>query len=130
MNTRQPHIPLAKMQLFHSYDLDQTRALVAEKFCAHRLERVRTDDCFEALHNHIAGRSISLNYLRYGAEVVIEPGELTSFYLLQIPIAGSAEVACGYNMVEADQTRASLLNPQHHTRMRWRAGWVVPQGVV
>ncbi len=111
--------PLAKRQLFHSYDLDEARMIVSEKFCAHRLERTRSDDQFDALHNHAAGRAISLNYLRYGADVVIEPGELTSFYLLQIPIRGAAEIMCGDDHLISHAGCASLLNPQRHTRMRW-----------
>ena len=111
--------PLASRQLFQSFDLDEARAIVAKKFCEHRLERDRSSDRFDALHNHVAGREVSLNYLRYGADVTIEPGELTSFYLLQIPIRGVAEIVCGGDHVISDASRASLLNPQRHTSMRW-----------
>ena len=31
-----------------------------------------------------------MNYIRYGTDVEIEPGELGSFYLIQIPVKGHA----------------------------------------
>lgn len=122
MDVHQRATPLAKRQLFRSHDLDEARAIVAAKFCAHRLERNTRDDRFDALQNHVAGRAVSLNYLRYGADVTIAPGELSSFYLLQIPISGTAEIANGGAPFLASPSCASMLNPQRPTRMRWAAG--------
>ncbi len=107
-------------RLCQTGDLGAARAIVASKFCAHRLEQAGGG--FDACHNRAAGHGLSLNYLRYGAEVQIEPGELTSFYLIQIPLAGTAEIHCGRDHASVGPGRGSVLNPTRHARMLWRAG--------
>jgi AraC-like DNA-binding protein len=114
--------PLDTYRLFESTDLDEAREMVARTFCDHRLSQVRSGDRFDARHNHVAGNCFSLNYIRYGADVEIEPGELGSFYLIQIPIRGAATIRHGRREVLATPERASVLNPDRHTTMRWHAG--------
>ena len=92
MDDRNPSEPLSKRRLFQTYELDEARAIVAEKFCDHRLNIETHAAQFEACHHRAEGNAASLNYIRYGANVRIEPGELGSFYLIQIPLAGVAEI--------------------------------------
>lgn len=113
--------PLAPHPLFRSGDLDQTRALVASKFCDHRLDQTRRDQQLDAVHNHARGAAVSVNYLRYGAEVEIEPGELTHFYLVQVPLRGRARVTNGRQQVDSGPGLATILNPHRHTKMLWEA---------
>lgn len=114
--------PLAAHRLFHTRDVDAAREGVARRFCAHRLTPRGQRDGFETCHNRAAGRAVSLNVLRYGAEVEIDPGELESFYLVQIPIGGRARVRHGHRDVEAGPDLATILNPTLPTRMSWHAG--------
>jgi len=114
--------PLDRFRLFASTELDEAREIVARTFCDHRLRQVRAGERLDARHNHAPGQIVSLNYIRYGADVEIEPGELGSFYLIQIPISGTATIRNGRTEVLAGPTRASILNPDRHTAMRWHAG--------
>ena len=114
--------PLAGRQLFQSRDLDEARAIVAEKFCDHRLDRVSRRDDFDACYHRAEGRTASLNFIRYGADVEIEPGELGTFYLIQIPISGGADIDNGTGEIGTAPGLGSVLNPHRHTRMRWREG--------
>lgn len=111
--------PLAAHRLFLSRDLDEARDVVSRTFCPHRLTLARTDERLDTVHNHVAGRDMSLNYLRYGAGVIIEPGELGRFYLVQVPIRGSASVQNGRREVAAGGATATILNPTLATRMAW-----------
>lgn len=114
--------PLAKHQLFTSNDLDEARSIVAAKFCDHRLDRKSRHDTFDAVHHRAEGLRTSLNFIRYGADVEIEPGELGSFYLIQIPIKGTAKVKNGLQDIQTGKGVASVLNPHMHTHMRWHEG--------
>lgn len=114
--------PLARNRLFQTRDLDEARAIVAAKFCDHRLDIASQADRFDARHHRAEGRAASLNYIRYGADVRIDPGELGSFYLIQIPLAGRAEIDNGGGRIASGPGRGSVLNPHRHTRMRWHAG--------
>ncbi|MCK7613557.1 AraC family transcriptional regulator [Roseibium sediminicola] len=114
--------PLDRFRCFETRDVDEARQIVAAHFCSHRLDRGSIQDCFDACQNRVAGQHLSLNYIRYGADVTIEPGELTDFYLIQIPIRGAADVSNGCRSVASTPRRASILNPDRHTKMRWHAG--------
>jgi AraC-like DNA-binding protein len=79
-------------------------------------------DRFDACQHRVAGEHVSLNYLRYGGDVTIEPGELTDFYLIQIPLTGTAVVSNGCRTVFSSPDTASILNPDRYTTMRWHGG--------
>lgn len=117
-----PPALLSGHQLFASSDLDEARAIVAGKFCDHQLDIQADKARFHASHHRVEGRKVSLNVISYGADVRIEPGALGSFYLVQIPIEGGAEIENGAGLIESDTRRGSILNPHRETRMRWRAG--------
>lgn len=114
--------PLADHCLFETTDIDLARAKVGEKFCSHRLDSRYDGRDFNAAQNRVAGDMLSLNYIRYGSEVSIAPGELQDFYLIQIPIAGGAKIRNGRTCFTADEQAASVLNPDLDTEMTWYAG--------
>eukprot|EP00903_Cladosiphon_okamuranus_P001972 g1970.t1 len=114
--------PLDRFRSFETTDVDEARYTVGRHFCSHRLDRASSDGRFDACQNRVPGQHVSLNYIRYGADVTIEPGELTDFFLVQMPLRGSAEIANGRQSVLSTPQLASLLNPDRHTKMRWHAG--------
>lgn len=114
------NMPLSKHRLFHTQDVDEARARVAEVYCDHKLHVAKAKRV-DACHNHVALGSVSLNYMQYGADVHIEPGYLDSFYLLQLPLQGSAVVSCDNHCVKANPHLASVVNPSDYTKMQWSA---------
>ncbi|MEL6205533.1 MAG: AraC family transcriptional regulator [Pseudomonadota bacterium] len=114
--------PLAAQRLFRTTELDEARAIVAGKFCDHRLNIVAAPDHFDACHHRAEGQVASLNYIRYGADVEIEPGELESFYLIQIPLSGHAAIDNGGGVLDTGKGLGSVLNPHRDTKMRWHDG--------
>lgn len=114
--------PLSAHPLFQTRDIDRARQNVARKFCSHQLTPGRQHRRFKARHNHVAGQNLSLNFLSYGCDVRINPGELERFYLIQVPLSGTAEVQNGRTKVAAQSARATVLNPTRETRMTWHAG--------
>ena len=111
--------PLSRHVLFQSDDLDCARERVAQKFCNHRLDIIGDRRPFRAAHHHVRGDMISLNYISYGADVLIDPGELGHFYLIQVPLAGTATIRNGRKEFVSHGGAASVLNPHWATRMRW-----------
>lgn len=100
-------------------DLDEARAAVADRYCDHQLDVLATD-LLEVRHNHARSTHLSLNLLSYGADVAIDPGELTDFYLLQIPLCGHARIWHRGEEVDATPEFGTLLNPDRPTQMIWR----------
>lgn len=114
--------PLDRFRSFETKDVDEARQIVGRHFCSHRLDRASASGRFDACQNRLAGQHLSLNYIRYGADVSIEPGELTDFYLIQVPLRGSADISNGRQSLVSTPKLASVLNPDRHTTMRWHAG--------
>lgn len=103
---------------------EEARQEIGRIFCPHFLSpRNARGAGFHAVHRSARQRGYSLNFVSYGAEVDIDPGELTRFFLLQVPLSGSAEVTCGTDTAQAAPGKvASLLSPTLPTRMRWSDG--------
>ncbi len=119
--SRPPHAPepLAAFPLFRSQDADEARQQVARVFCPHDLRQLSARRPFASRHNLVQLGETSLNFLTYGTEVDILPGCLDSFYLVQIPLAGSASISCGAQRMLSTPATAAILNPHEPTRMRW-----------
>lgn len=118
----QAALPLARYTVFATEDLDEARDRVARIFCPHLLALEGRGARLTARHHHAPLGAVSLNYVDYGGPVTIEPGALGRFFLIQIPLAGRAEIACGREIVTADPGLASIPDPREHLAMRWQAG--------
>lgn len=116
--------PLARHRLVDTRSPDEAREAIGRIFCPHFLiPRDRRPDGFHAQHNCAPQAGYSVNFVAYGAEVEIDPGELSQFFLLQWPLRGGAWVKCGTKSVEAAAfSTASMLSPTLPTRMIWREG--------
>jgi AraC-like DNA-binding protein len=116
--------PLARFPLVDTRLPDAARDAIGRIFCPHFLiPTAKRPDHFHARHHSVAQAGYSMNFVAYGAEVEIDPGELGGFFLIQVPIRGAAQVRCGTHIAEADAgRRASILSPTLPTRMVWHDG--------
>ena len=114
-------IDLPERQLFASRDLLQTRSLVGAVMKPHNLHVHGSKQQVNARMHHMAFGGVSLNRLKYGAEVEIEPGPLDDFYLIQMPLTGHALITSGNQHIGSDTDIASVLSPSDSTVMRWSA---------
>ncbi|GBL59054.1 araC family transcriptional regulator [Pseudomonas citronellolis] len=105
--------------LLHSQDLDETRRLVASVFCEHRLELRQAATRLDYRHQHLRTEQLSFSSMRYGAEVHIRPGELGSFYLVQLPFAGHDRQRIGRRELLSDSLHGSIHAPDESLEMNW-----------
>jgi AraC-like DNA-binding protein len=120
----QPAVPIQYFKeklLFHTCDLDEAREKVSDVYTSHRLDHNRQDKALNTWFFHIPVMTSSINYLGYGSEMLVTPGELESFYLIQTPLQGAAEVHCGKQKMSADKRHSSVLNPTESVKMIWDA---------
>jgi AraC-like DNA-binding protein len=61
----------------------------------------------------------SASYVAYGADVLVEPGELDLFFLVQVPLSGHCTVSCGHEVVYSRPGFASVVSPTEPLSMRW-----------
>jgi AraC-like DNA-binding protein len=119
------HDPAARLAAFNRVStgsVDDAADAVGRIFCPHRLApEHRTTPEFFALHNSAVLGGFSVNYVAYGGSVSIDPGCLERFFLLQIPVHGSARIqTASRDIATAPGASASLLSPTIPTRMTWQ----------
>ena len=118
-----PRALLARHPRISTVDVDQARDEVAASFCPHGLTLTRPGARLDMVHNAaVIGPDVVLNYLRYGDEVRITPGAFETFFLVQVPLAGSARVRVGERMVASDRRHGSLGSPTEPVDMVWSDG--------
>ncbi|RXH25867.1 MULTISPECIES: AraC family transcriptional regulator [Bradyrhizobium] len=103
-------------------DVDEAAEEIGRIFCPHDLKPAQARAAgFSARHNCAAFDGFSINYVAYGGSVCIDPGCLERFFLVQIPLAGTAHIRAGVAELDAAPERtASLLSPTIPTQMMWR----------
>ena len=103
-------------------DVDEAAEQIGRIFCPHDLKPAQARASgFSARHNCAAFDGFSINYVSYGGTVSINPGCLDRFFLVQIPLAGTAHICAGASGFDAAPDRtASLLSPTIPTQMLWR----------
>jgi len=106
--------------LFTTSDRDCAQATVARVFRPHRLEPERGARLVAQMQ-HLDAGLLGISQLSYGAGVDIQPGPLERFYLLQLPIVGSARIATAGQEFRSDPGCASLVSPGADLRMHWDA---------
>lgn len=108
-------------RLFASRDLDETRAMVARVMKPHGLGVAGAAQQLGAHMHHVSLGEVSVSRLKYGAAVCIEPDRLEDFFLVQMPLAGHAEIHSGNHSLQSTPDLASVLSPSDPIRMRWSA---------
>lgn len=113
--------PLADHAHFASRDLDEARSYVGGFFCNHQLSLVNRRSGLNTVFDHVRIGSVGLVQMGYGADVLVTPGALEDFYLVQIPISGQAAIRFGRDEFFTPVGQASVQHPEDHLEMRWSA---------
>jgi AraC-like DNA-binding protein len=117
-------LPLERYELFHSAELDYTREAVGRIFTPHRLDLIGTGAQLNAWMRSRRVQDLAINFITYGGDVHIEPGPLRTFFVVQIPVAGRAEIQCGGKRICSTPKVASVISPTEHLQMRWSSDCV------
>lgn len=113
--------PLAAHAHFASRDIDETRAYVGNIFCNHQMALVNRRSSLDTIFDHTRISGIGLVQMGYGADVLVTPGALEDFYLVQIPISGQAAIRFGREEYCTGVGQASVQHPEDQLEMRWSA---------
>ncbi|WP_033290685.1 AraC family transcriptional regulator [Amycolatopsis jejuensis] len=110
---------LTGYQRVRSRDFDEACARVGEVFCPHRLAPRATGRPEDVRFNSVEFGAVGLSYLAYGSPVRIRPRHLSTFFLVQVPLAGRALVRTGHAEVWSDVRQASVPDPDADLDMLW-----------
>lgn len=71
--------------------------------------------------DHLRIGGVGLVSMEYGSDVLVTPGALDNFYLLQIPIKGQAAIRFGKQDFAVTAGQASVQHPDEALEMHWGA---------
>lgn len=114
-------VPLDKYPVFESHELDHARDVVGRVFTPHRLDLLGRSTELNARMNTRRIDRVAANYITYGGDVLIQPGELDSFFVVQVPLSGRGLVQCGGEELLSTPETASVVSPTMPLTQRWSA---------
>lgn len=116
------HLNSSANLLFTSATLEQAGAVVGRIFKPCQVDLVDRGARADVRMHHIPMGEISLNRLRYSSRVDIAPCLMKDFFLVQMPLHGSATVVSEGQEILSGPQLATVINPEDVTRMRWEPG--------
>jgi AraC-like DNA-binding protein len=114
-------LPLARHLLVHTSDVDEARERVGKVFCAHKLECLSPKRGLD-MRQHVARfGNLALSYIAYGADVSIDPGKLSTFFLVHLIPSGRSEIQIGNGALIGSSAVGAVTSSTTAMRMRWSA---------
>ena len=120
MNSYPVALADSQFKRFRTTDIDYARMKVSEVYCEHSLSLKCGQ--LDAFHYHMPFDGISFNYTGHGPQSDIEPDRLGDFYLIQLPIKGSATIRADSQTIESRPGKAGVINPSVYIKMIWSDG--------
>jgi hypothetical protein len=106
---------LERRPVFHSRNVDQTRAFLGAKEFRLDLDR-RVVGHLDVRINGVFMPSMNVGYIQYGAPVSVGATPVDPDYWLQLPIRGDFETTVGRESVPCDACTVSCCRPCVSTR--------------
>jgi AraC-like DNA-binding protein len=111
--------PLARHLLVGTSDIDEARDRVGRVFCPHKLECLTPKRRLD-MRQHVARLgNLAMSYITYGTSVSIDPGELSTFYLVHLIPNGRSEIQIGDRSLIGSAAMGAVTSPTLAMRMRW-----------
>ncbi|MFJ6415945.1 AraC family transcriptional regulator [Paeniglutamicibacter sp. NPDC091659] len=132
MLTQQPAMPspsrvLDALPTLQTPDPHEAQQRISELFCEHTLQPLSGRGNVK-LNLRSSGSGFGVHLLDYGTAVRISPGALETFYMVQVPLSGRAQMRSAGSTVESTPNLATIPPIDHDFSMTWQAG--TPQLIV
>lgn len=113
--------PLQGYNILHSRDVDEVREKVSRAYCSHSLFLRSPHQNLHARHHRVSFGDVSFNYLQYGADVTVVPGMFQRFFMIEIPLSGTAHIRYGMDSVASAKRTGSVVSPTQPVYSEWSA---------
>jgi AraC-like DNA-binding protein len=114
-------LPLARHLLVQTSDLAEARERVARVFCEHKLAYLRPNQQLSMRQNVVRFGNLALSYITYGCDVSIDPGKLSTFFLVHFIPKGRCQIQIGRENLVGSAMAGSVTSPTLPMRMCWDA---------
>jgi len=113
---------LARFNPYMTSDLDEAREHISSLFVPHRLDVVGRNQVLDVHISKARLAGVPLIYHRHGASVSVKPHLLRDFFLLQIPLRGTAFVTVDKQEVHCSPKQAVMISPTLGVEMAFGEG--------
>ncbi len=117
-----PDVVLSRYEVCRTHDLEEARQWGERIFCENRLRSLDTKGSVNTRIYYKRLGGIGIGRMSYGGDVTIEPGELDSFALVQMPICGQELIEWDNQRVNSCPGMGSILNIHKPSRIQHCAG--------
>jgi AraC-binding-like domain len=104
-------LPLARHLLVQTSDLDEARERVARVFCEHKLAYLRPRHNLNMRQHVVRFGNLALSYITYGCDVSVDPGKLSTFFLVHFIPKGRCQIKIGRENLVGSATVGSVTSP-------------------
>jgi AraC-like DNA-binding protein len=110
---------LAHREICRSGPLDVIRANLTSYFYPARVETLdRGADLSASLLSAVRLNHITLGFLRFGSETMVDPGALGAYHV-NVPLSGRVASECGSRQTVATVGQGAVFTPRDHTVLPW-----------
>lgn len=95
------------------------QAKLSDEYREHRVETTRICPSMHGLFHSLQMEGVSINCLRYGAEVSIDAGDFEDFYMFEFPVEGHVNLQLGSERHRAEGLVGSAISPGSYVRSTW-----------
>lgn len=118
---------LDELPTLRTNDPREAQQRISDLFCEHTLQPLSGRKNVR-LNLRSTGQGFGVHLLDYGTAVRISPGALKTFYMVQVPLSGSAQLRSGQSTITSTPALASVPPVDSDFSMTWQAG--TPQLIV
>jgi AraC-like DNA-binding protein len=112
--------PFWRQNVVASTNPDLARTEVGRRLKDHSLDVAGAVHSIDSYMNELRLKSVSLFYLRYGAEVLIDPGPFDTFHIIHINVGGSCDIVLDGSSCSVAGPRAAFCSPDQAALFRWK----------
>lgn len=115
-------LPLHRYKMFHSLEPRYVCDAVGRILGPHRLTTVDTSSPLDArLYTHRLS-DVSISFLTYGAEVVMQPDSATTYFAIHLPLTGTSTIGRDGDQFPSTPALALVVSPGDDIPVRWHSG--------
>ena len=113
--------PLANWRVLKTNDIDCAYDTIAGTFKEHTFELSERSRYSDTRLHHLDFGDVSINYIQYGTNIVVDADYLENFFLVHMPIKGTSNVWHEDDIFRLDGNSAVICSPTRRSKFQWHS---------
>ena len=113
--------PLAAWSVLQTNDIERAYDTISSTFKEHVFETSERSRVSDTKLHHLDFGDVSINYIQYGLDIVVDAECLEDFFLVHMPIKGESNVWFGEDQLHLSGQSAAICSPSAKSKFEWRS---------